>query len=86
MEKTIIMYGTTWCPDCVRAKKVLKKNKIEFQWIDIGQDTEARAFVEKSDNGMRIVPTILFPDGETLAEPSNTELSRKLSELGLIEN
>ncbi len=84
MEKNIIMYGTTWCPDCVRAKKVLKQNNIEYQWIDIGRDSEAKTFVEKANNGMRIVPTILFPDGETLAEPSNQELTEKLSSLGLL--
>ncbi len=86
MDDNIIVYGTTWCPDCVRAKKVLKKHNIEFQWIDIGQDDTARTFVEESNNGMRIVPTILFSDGDTLAEPSNTELSKKLISLGLIDN
>ncbi len=84
MDDNIVVYGTTWCPDCVRAKRVFKKNNIEFQWIDIGQDPAARVFVEEANNGMRIVPTILFPDGETLAEPSNSELSEKLSILGLL--
>jgi len=82
VDSNIIVYGTTWCPDCVRAKSVLKKNGIEYQWIDIGKDAEGRIFVEKVNNGMRVVPTILFPDGATLAEPSNTELSEKLSALG----
>ena len=84
MDKNIVMYGTIWCPDCVRAKKVLNQNNIEYQWIDIGRDSEAKAFVEKVNNGMRIVPTILFPDGETLAEPSKHELTEKLASLGLL--
>ena len=84
MENTIIVYGTTWCPDCVRAKKVLKKEGVEFRWIDIGKDPEARTFVEQVNDGMRIVPTILFPDGDTLAEPSYSELSEKLSKLELL--
>ncbi len=83
MDNNIIIYGTTWCPDCVQAKNVLKKEGVEYQWIDIDKDAEGRAFVEKVNNGMRIVPTILFSDGDTLAEPSNAELSEKLSKLGL---
>ena len=38
---------------------------------------EAMAFVEKVNRGMRSIPTILFPDGSTLVEPSNAELAQK---------
>jgi len=85
MDNKVVIYGATWCPDCVRAKKVLKKEGIEFRWIDIGKDPEGRAFVEKTNHGMRIVPTIRFPNGDTLVEPSNAELSEKLSNLNLLE-
>ncbi len=81
MDHDIIVYGTTWCPDCVRAKNVLRKVGVEYQWIDIGKDAEGRAFVEQVNNGMRVVPTILFPNGDTLAEPSNAELTEKLGTL-----
>lgn len=36
------------------------------------------AYVEKVNNGMRIIPTIVFPDGSILVEPSNAELAKKL--------
>jgi glutaredoxin len=26
----IKMYGTTWCPDCLRAKQILNKHHIKF--------------------------------------------------------
>ena len=35
-------------------------------------------FIEKVNNGKRIIPTIVFPDGSTLVEPSNVELAEKL--------
>ncbi len=80
-EAEIKVYGTTWCPDCVRAKKVLDKHLIPYSWIDIADNAEARAYVEKVNNGNRSVPTIVFPDGSVLVEPSNTELEAKLASL-----
>ena len=77
-EEQIRVYGTTWCPDCVRAKQVLEKHKVPFVWIDINQDADARVYVEKINYGNRSVPTIVFPDGSTLVEPSNKQLEVKL--------
>lgn len=78
METQIIVYGTTWCYDTFRAKKILDKNNIPYVWIDIDKDMEGRKFVEETNNGYRSVPTIVFPDGSILVEPSNDELSTKL--------
>ena len=77
-EEQIRVYGTTWCPDCVRAKQVLERHKVPFVWIDINQDADARVYVEKINYGNRSVPTIVFPDGSTLVEPSNKQLEVKL--------
>ena len=35
--------------------------------------------VLKINNGQKRVPTILFPDGSVMVEPSNSELAEKLS-------
>ncbi len=74
----IIMYGTTWCYETRRARAVFDQNKIPYVWIDIDQDAEARKYVESVNRGYRSVPTIVFPDGSMLVEPSNMELCRKL--------
>jgi thioredoxin reductase (NADPH) len=37
------------------------------------------AFVERVNQGKRIIPTIVFPDGSRLVEPSNAELAEKLN-------
>ena len=76
--KQIQMYGTTWCPDCARAKQVLGKYKVPFEWHDITDDKAAVAYVLEVNGGYRSVPTILFPDGSVLVEPSNSELEKKL--------
>jgi mycoredoxin len=79
MEEKIKVYGTQWCPDCVRAKQVLTRHKVDFEWIDIGKDEAAAAYVEKVNRGYKSVPTILFADGSVLVEPSNRELEAKLA-------
>ncbi|MFC2028446.1 glutaredoxin domain-containing protein [Chloroflexota bacterium] len=78
MTKKIIVYGTTWCPDCIKVRKFLDRNGIPFEWIDIGKVREARVIVEEINNGFRSVPTILWPDGSHLVEPSIQELKTKI--------
>jgi mycoredoxin len=73
----IIVYGTAWCGDTRRARTFLDRNKIVYQWIDIDKDPAARAFVEKVNRGYRSVPTIIFPDGSMLVEPSESKLAEK---------
>jgi glutaredoxin-like protein len=80
-KEGIIFYGTTWCPDCRRAQEFLDQRGVPYRWIDIDEDAQARAYVEAVNRGYRSVPTIVFPDGSTLVEPSNTELARKLGEV-----
>jgi len=80
------MYGTTWCPDCARAKQVFNKLKIPFDWVDIDRDETAAAAVAKINGGFKSVPTIVFPDNAVLVEPGNAELEKKLRSLISGEN
>jgi len=75
---TIIVYSTVWCPDCKRAKRFLGEQRVPYVNIDIEKDADAMAFVEKVNDGKRIIPTLVFPDGSMLVEPSNAELAQKL--------
>lgn len=77
-NETIIVYGTRWCGDCFRAKRVLDKNQIDYQWIDINKDSTAKEFVGQVNGGNFVVPTIVFQDGTILAEPSTYQLKEKL--------
>jgi thioredoxin reductase (NADPH) len=78
MADIIIVYGTYWCPDCKRAKKFFGEQRVRYQSIDIERDDAARDYVERINHGKRSVPTIVFPDGSILVEPSNAELAAKL--------
>ena len=77
-EKTIMMYGTSWCGDCRRARQFFERHQIPYHWIDIDRDAEGEQFVKQKNKGMRSVPTILFPDGSILVEPSSKKLAEKL--------
>jgi mycoredoxin len=74
----IIIYGTEWCPDCTRARRFLERNKITYAWINIDAEKTAERLVRSLNQGRRSVPTILFPDGSILVEPSDRVLAEKL--------
>ena len=78
MEQKLKVIGASWCPDCKRAKTFLGQHRIEFDWVDMESDPTAQAEVERINDGKRIIPTIIFPDGSILTEPSNDELAEKL--------
>jgi glutaredoxin-like protein len=73
-DTTIRMYGTAWCGDCFRARQIFKSHDIAYDYIDINADPEGARIVERLNNGNRSVPTIIFPDGTVLVEPSNAQL------------
>jgi thioredoxin reductase (NADPH) len=74
----ITLYGTTWCPDCKRAKQFLGEQRIAYTFADIENDPAGQAVVERQNNGKQIIPTIVFPDGSILVEPTNAQLAAKL--------
>jgi mycoredoxin len=78
LGKPIIMYGTAWCYETKRARNVFDQNNIPYEYIDIDYDMDARKYVEKVNQGFRSVPTIVFPDGSIIVEPSVDALKRKL--------
>ena len=77
-NSNIVVYGTNWCWDCTRARRFFNKHNISYEWINIDKDPQAEQFVLKTNDGMRSVPTIVYPDGSILVEPSNRELAEKL--------
>lgn len=81
MSGKIKMYSTPWCGDCRRAKKNFKAEGVEYEEIDISDDAGATTHVEEINHGYRSVPTILFPDGDVLVEPSSPALVKKLRSL-----
>lgn len=76
----IVMYTVEWCPDCRRAKFFFKRKQIEVLEVDVNSDKKAEAFIKELNSGNRSVPTIIFPDGSMMVEPSTQELEEKFSQ------
>lgn len=74
----LVVYGAPWCPDCRRSKAFLSEQRVPFTFIDLEVHPEENATVEQYNDGKRIIPTIVFPDGSILVEPSDEELASRL--------
>lgn len=77
--KQIVMYGAGWCADCRRSKNYLDSKGISYQFIDIDTVPGAADKVAELNDGLKTIPTIVFPDGGILVEPSNAELATYLA-------
>jgi len=53
----VVLYCTSWCPACRRAREFLKRHGIAYVEIDIGKDRAAAARVRKWANGNETTPT-----------------------------
>ena len=62
MVKNIIIYTSSLCGFCYRAKSLLKKKKIPFEEIDIDLDFSKRNEMIKKSGGRTSVPQIFFKD------------------------
>ncbi|MEY9963204.1 mycoredoxin [Streptacidiphilus sp. MAP12-16] len=79
MSATITMYSTTWCGYCRRLKTQLDREGIGYTEVNIEEDATSAAFVEKVNGGNQTVPTVLFPDGSALTNPSLAQVKAKLA-------
>lgn len=77
-SNTIILYGAPWCVDCNMSKKFLDEHGVEYEYINLEEHPEAADKVVEINKGYQSIPTIVFPDGTSLTEPSNEELAAKL--------
>ncbi len=78
----VIMYGTPTCPGVPPVRGMLDRAQVSFEYVNIAEDPESRGKVMAINNGNASVPTLVFPDGSTLTEPSTAVLQKKLESLG----
>ncbi len=78
-ESEVIMYSTVWCGYCKRLKVAMKAAGIAFTEVDIEHDPAAAAFVMGVNGGNQTVPTVKFPDGSALTNPSIKDVKAKLA-------
>lgn len=76
----VTMYTTTWCGYCVRLKKLMQREGIEFAEVDIENDAAAADLVMQANGGNRTVPTLLFTDGTALTNPTIDQVKAQLAQ------
>ena len=77
----VTMYTTDWCGYCVRLKKLMQREGIDFAEVNIEQDEKAADLVMQANGGNRTVPTLLFTDGTALTNPSIDQVKAQLGQL-----
>jgi mycoredoxin len=75
----LTVYSTTWCGYCVRLKKGLDRAGIKYAEVNIEEDEAAAELVENVNGGNRTVPTVVFPDGVALTNPSIDQVKQRLA-------
>jgi mycoredoxin len=67
---TVTMFSTTWCGYCRVLKRALDREGIAYSEVNIENEPGAADFVMQVNGGNQTVPTVLFPDGSALTNPS----------------
>ena len=84
MTQPLTMYTTTWCGYCRRLKRQLAADGIEMTEVDIERNPAAAEFVMSVNGGYQTVPTVVFPDGSALTNPSAAMVKERLQELAAL--
>jgi mycoredoxin len=75
----LTMYTTSWCGFCRNLKKQLNRAGIEVTEIDIEHDAAAAEYVMSVNGGNQTVPTLMFPDGTTMVNPTAAQVRARLA-------
>jgi mycoredoxin len=74
----LTMYSTTWCGYCHRLRAQLDRAGIEYEVVDIERDNASADYVMSVNGGNQTVPTVRFPDGSALTNPTIVEVLQRL--------
>jgi mycoredoxin len=74
----LTMYSTPWCGYCHRLAHQLDREGIGYTMIDIEADASAAQYVMTVNDGNRTVPTVRFPDGSAMTNPTITQVKQRL--------
>ena len=78
-DRLITLYTSNWCAHAMRVEGFLEKHNVSVNTINIDKDREARDTLIEINGGYASVPTLIFPDGSKLTEPSFGQLRAKLA-------
>jgi mycoredoxin len=74
----VTMYSTPWCGYCRRLKSQMEREGIVYVEVDIEEDPTAADYVMSVNGGNQTVPTLVFPDGSAMTNPSLVQVKARL--------
>ena len=69
--------GTLWSLPTHQIKDFLVRHQLPYQYLDVESDSQANALVEEYNQGQLKIPTVFFPDGTVLVEPTLQQVAEK---------
>lgn len=79
MQPELTVYSTQWCGYCHRLMRQLDREQVGYRVVDIELDSAAADFVMGINGGTQTVPTVVFPDGTALTNPSLAQVKERLA-------
>ncbi len=70
--------GPRWSLNDYQVRDFLSRNQIPYVWLDPENNDEAVQLLERYKLSDRKLPAVLFPDGGSLVQPSQTELAARI--------
>ena len=83
--KKILMYSGPMCNFCEAAKRLLDRNNLKYEVIDISSGDGIRDEMIKKSNGKRTIPQIFFNDYHVGGYQELRELEKSNQLLKLLE-
>ncbi|MEV0588879.1 glutaredoxin domain-containing protein [Nonomuraea sp. NPDC050310] len=75
----IKVYSAPWCGHCQRLKGQLARAGIAYTEIDVDDTPGAIELISELNGGSWLIPTVVFPDGGALVNPSVGQVQERLA-------
>ena len=79
MSAQLTVYSTQWCGYCHRLMRQLDREGVDYTVVNIEHAPDAADYVMSVNGGNQTVPTVVFPDGSALTNPSLAQVKDKLA-------
>ena len=72
------LIGFQWAPRSHELKDFLSGYMVGYQWLDYEKDAEAAILLKDSRLNTSDLPVVIYPDGQSVAQPAKLDLARHL--------
>lgn len=76
-----LVYSAPWCGYCIRLKSQMDREGVAYEEVDVDANPEVLPKLEELNGGEWIIPTVEFPDGSALVNPSLAAVVARLESL-----